>query len=306
MMDDDVEARLREALRLHAAESPAGATMLAAVRTITVRRKRRRHSTWAGALAVLFVLSAAAVPGMLRRPQPFAAPSPIVHSVLVAGTPISVEFPYTLHGATPVLEAGRPTLRDNGFEVWTTSVAPTGTSSTPLAVRKKLGAIVDTGRPALVWSETPGQWLVVTSDSSSGGRSDLLSVAEALVDAPSAGVVPFTFAVMPDGYTTDNVDAYVVTFCPPGVTPSASFLGKIAVMLDDTSTSTGTGDQVVVAGGRKAFLRAGSDAVTLSIPEGGGRSLVVQDTMAVHLSQQDLLDFAGGIDVTSDAMAGSG
>src|SRR5581483_9274279 len=100
------------------------------VRTIAVRRKRRRHTGWAAAVAVLVVLSAAAVPGMLRRPAPFAAP-PTVHSVLTAGTPITVTFPYTLPGATVVLSAGRPTLWDKGFQVWTTSVAPTGAQGTP-------------------------------------------------------------------------------------------------------------------------------------------------------------------------------
>jgi len=306
MMDNDVEARLREALRLHAAESPAGATMLSAVRTIAVRRRRRRHTTWAAAVAVLFVLSAAAVPGILRRPEPFATPRPTVHSVLTSGTPITVEFPYTLPGATVVLAAGRPTLRDKGFEVWTTTVAPTAVAPTPVTVRKKAGAFVETDRTMLYWSETPGEWLVVAT--SPGNRADLLKVATALTSAPSTGAVPFTFSLMPDGYTVDNVEASVVTFSPPGVAPSEGFLGKVAVMLDATpeATTAEPGDHVVVPDGRKALLSRSSGAVTLSIPAGGGRTLVVQDTMAVHLSQQDLLDFAGGIEVTSSAVAGNG
>lgn len=310
-MDNDVEARLREALRLHAVASPAGASMLSAVRGITVRRRRRRQTGWAAALVVLVVLAASAVPGLLKHPQPFASPPAIVHSVLIGGGPLTVEVPYSLSGATAVIAAGHPTLRDKGFEIWTTSVVPTGGSPRPVTVREKPGTLLQqTDRQVLFWSETPGQWLVVAGDAS-GDVTDLRTIAGALRRTPSTGAVPFTFALVPEGYTVDNIDAAVVTFCPPGVPPSEGFVGKIAVRLDAPTTDTtpaplATGTEALPVGGRRAVLHQDSDGLTLSVRQDDGRTLVVQDTMATHLSRQDLIDLAAGIGVTAAAAVSQG
>ena len=43
-----------------------------------------------------------------------------------------------------------------------------------------------------------------------------------------------TFALVPDGYTIDNVSPAAVTFCPADVAFDQSFVGKITVMLGVT------------------------------------------------------------------------
>jgi hypothetical protein len=339
MMEHDVEARLREALRLHAAGSPTGATMLSAVRTVAVRRRYRRHTTWAGGIVVALVLVAAAVPGVLRGSDseipPSIAASHAARTGLVAAGSVDLAFPYRLDGpngnagrGAAVIAAGRPTLRDGAFEVWTSATEPAiGAVSavrTPVSVHGRNGYVVaiDEDRKALVLSITPTSipgptagstgsqpdpeapvagWLVVSGDTT----ADLLTEAAALRLGTTRGAAGFTFSSVPANYTMDNADAYAVTFCPPGGTEDEGFAGKIAVLLDARFHSS-PGDRMVVAGGRRAALSSSTTSKSLTVELSDGRALIIQDLTPVPLSDSDLIEFAAGIRVTAAAQEGKG
>jgi hypothetical protein len=148
MNDDEVEDRLRDALRQFAGDAPPGASMLTTVTTESARRGRRaRLATFASGAAALIAIGAA-VPFALRgtapdpdRAAPAApatswstpaapatswstAPSsstPPAEPKLVPSTvPTSVVFPFTPPATdagygTPMvtLDAGRPTVRQS-------------------------------------------------------------------------------------------------------------------------------------------------------------------------------------------------
>ncbi|HTJ34179.1 MAG TPA: hypothetical protein VL738_13200 [Dactylosporangium sp.] len=134
MINDDVEERLREALRMHAAEAPPGAALLSTVTTESVRRGRRaRLATLSSAAAVLVAIGAA-IPFALQgtsAPQaaaggapetPIVSPTsaapatPAAPTLVESTVPTSVTFPFSppavsAYGKpTVMLTAGRATL----------------------------------------------------------------------------------------------------------------------------------------------------------------------------------------------------
>ncbi|GAA4247503.1 hypothetical protein [Dactylosporangium darangshiense] len=137
MINDDVEERLREALRMHAAEAPPGAALLSTVTTESVRRGRRARLATLSTAAAVLVAIGAAIPFALQgtpAPQaaaggapatPIASPTssttaapatPATVALVESTVPTSVTFPFSPPAVsgygkpTVMLTAGRATL----------------------------------------------------------------------------------------------------------------------------------------------------------------------------------------------------
>jgi hypothetical protein len=358
MINDDVEERLREALRLHAAEAPPGAAMLSTVTTESVRRGRRTRLAAFSSGAAVLVAIGAAIPFALRsggdEPQvvadrpPAAAtltPAPIpatptaapATSALIQSTvPGSVTFPYrppTDQGyGTPriALTGGHPMsdqLLTEGVSatltLYTQRPAPPSSKATTATTRvhgqpatvydwrfvddDPTVPITDVER-TLVWQPAADQWLTLRIIPARP-TADLVAYAERVTTGLTKAQAPFAFGLMPSGWTVDNIDGGVVTFCPPGVTPDASYEHKLAVMLDETDgiePKFGETAEAVQVGGRPAWLTSTDEGQTLQIPQGNGRSLLLQVAREAALPRDLLLRFAATITVTPAAQVGHG
>ncbi|MGI5247240.1 hypothetical protein [Dactylosporangium sp. CA-139066] len=364
MINDDVEERLREALRLHAADAPPGAAMLSTVTTESVRRGKRARlaafSSGAAALvaigaAIPFALSSGGAAPQVAADRPGAAstltPAPIPANpsaapagsttttvpLLVQSTvPASVTFPFT---APALAGYGQPRIALTGGHPTSVQVlakgvsadltlyserppAPTSkTTSATTAVNGQTATVYewryaddDPTIPfsdlerTLVWQPSAGQWLSLRV-TPAASTADLVAYAEAVKPGGAKAQAPFTFGLMPAGWTTDNIDGGVVTVCPPGVTPDPSYEHKLAVMLDETAgIEPKFGNQAVEVqvAGRRAWLTSTDEGQTLQIPQPGGRSLLLQIAPEAALPRDLLLRFAATIEVTPSAQVGHG
>ncbi|MEV8513899.1 hypothetical protein [Dactylosporangium sp. NPDC051484] len=347
--DEYVEDRLREALRLHAAEAPPGGTMLTGVAAESARRGRRGRLATLSAGAAALVAIGAAVPFALRA-GPDAAPAPAVAdqqpaasapvpaaALVPAAVPTSVIFPYSPpagagYGLPMVmLSAGRPTLVQQlpaGAGPATLTLydarppVPTSKATAAPATVHGQPAILyswrwsdddplnpDSGtRNTLVWQPASTAWLSLTVQA--GSRADLTGYAERIRPGAIEAQAPFTFGLMPAGWTVDNISAAVVTFCPPGVRPDPTFVNKIAVQLDESpgtkpKYSAGSARSVQV-GTRTGWLVTSSEGQVLQVPADGGRSLLLQIGPEALLPLDALLPFAASIGVTTAAQVSHG
>lgn len=146
---------------------------------------------------------------------------------------------------------------------------------TPPGVRKPFVGL-EAGKPVLV----SGQAFLTVADRKPGWR-----------DEPLPLTPPFTFDLVPVGFTVDNMLPSVVTFAPPAVPVSAGFAGKIAVLLDE-----GSADGTDVTNEGTVFHKSLGD----------GRTLTIQVPGTVPLAGADLERFAAGIRPTAVAEVGHG
>ncbi|GAA2635146.1 hypothetical protein GCM10010399_79870 [Dactylosporangium fulvum] len=330
-MNHDVEERLRDVLQRHADDAPAGLAMLAAVETESTRRRRRRLVVASTAAAILV----AAVPFTRARdatPSAVSAPPQTQQTLVDSTVPATVTFPFTpptsdgYSDPTVWRAAGLPTLRqqlDGGDGAMATlTVSPTrpqlppGTTATsgPATVRGHAGTLIDWTwddvnagpQRSLVWQEDASTWVELRTEPRAVAPDRLLAYAEALRADPLAAPAPFTFTLMPAGYTVDNITPGVVTFCPPGVPAGHAFTDKIAVMLDAVEAGSPPSGTAVRVGSRSGSLVKTAEATTLQVRLDNGRSLVIQSGGAATLSDADLFRFAAGITPTSAAEPGRG
>ncbi|GAA2367679.1 hypothetical protein [Dactylosporangium salmoneum] len=344
MNTDDIEDRLREALRMHAAEAPPGAAMLSTVTTESARRGRRTLLTSVSTGAAVLVSLGLALPFALRSGDPHdgvvAAPpavaaSPSAAPALVPATvPAAITFPFTpsaAYGApTVMLAGGHPTalqrLKDGTAALTLLDADPAAPTSKAVATQSKVQ-----GRPAtlyewrysdddpgvpytdlqrtLVWQPTPTTWLTLRMNPAPP-ESDLVAYADAVQPGALSSPSPFAFGLMPAGWTVDNISAAAVTFCPPGVEPDEAYDNKIAIMLDESpATEPPAGDVPaarVKVGERTAWLTTTSEVQFLRVPTGDGHSLLLQVAPKASLPQDELLRFAAAITVTRAAEVSRG
>ncbi|WP_433056425.1 hypothetical protein [Dactylosporangium sp. CS-033363] len=350
MNDDEVEDRLRDALREFAGAAPPGGSMLSTVTTESARRGRRtRMATRAVGIAALVAIGAG-LPYALRggggdlSPMP-AAPPFVASSAAVADqpdlvpstVPASVTFPFTAaagkgYGEPMVmLAAARPTLLQTlktgeGLSVTLYGERPAPPTSKARATDAKIGGLPatayqwswsdddaanpDTGtRASLVWQPSGSSWLRLDADAGVP-LERLTEYAASLRPGLQKAPAPFTFKVMPAGWTVDNISGAVVTFAPPGVGPDQSFVDKIAVQLDETPglepKLAGPETEPVLVGGRKSWLTTTADGQDLQIPAEDGRSVLLQIGAKAVLPPDVLLLFAAGIVVNPSAQVSHG
>ncbi|MEU7870229.1 hypothetical protein [Dactylosporangium sp. NPDC049140] len=299
--------------------------------------------------AVPFALRGAPAPEPVAAPpSPVASvPSP-AGSATLAGAPApatlvpatvpgSVAFPFsapTGDGYGPpmvMLAAGRPTLLQSlptgaPMTVKAYESEPARPTSKAQASPAKVGgqaatvyewswsdddpANPDTGRRlSLVWHPAARTWLRVDADAAVA--LPLLSAyAGAFTPGGIKAEAPFSFKVMPGGWTVDNISHAVVTFAPPGVAADESFVDKIAVQLDEAAgvepKLAGPETVAVTVGDRRGWLTTTSDGQFLQVPVEGGRSLLLQIGPRAALPTDVLLRFAAGIEVRPSAQVSQG
>jgi hypothetical protein len=272
MIDDEIESRLRNALRRHADEAPPGAALLGAVTAESTRRRRLNRVATLSAAAAVLVAIGAAVPFALRgtpasgppvvAEHPSAA-SPSGPALVRSTAPTLVTFPYTPpstagYGAPLVmLTAGHPTLTQELPGSEHRSATLTAYEARPAAPTSKAVPAQTTVHGAaataydwrysdddpqihltdlqrtLVWQDSSGTWLTLTRGPAAGPVSELVAYAESLTARPVQVKAPFVLQLMPAGWSVDNVSPAAMTLCPPDVRPDPSFVDKIAVELDE-------------------------------------------------------------------------
>jgi hypothetical protein len=273
----DVEARLRDALAAHADHAPPPRQLLHLVRQESRRRRRRRHAGLVAALgaavAVAVAVTGVSVVARERGGTDMAARS----AALVPGPVSYVPFPFTPPSSagkpTVMLVGGEPTLQYglNAMSVTVSDKTPTDQGAVVLPVRPGTSVVIRTTKPL--------------------PRQTLRDYVAGFEDRPLAMPAPFTFDLVPAGFTVDNATPSAVTFAPPGVAPSAGFDGKVAVLLDE-----GTADGTEVT----------AEVVILHRSVGDGHTITVQVPASVALTGADLARFAAGIRPTGSAAVGHG
>ncbi|GAA3225246.1 hypothetical protein ACFO1B_49325 [Dactylosporangium siamense] len=317
----DVEHRVRDLLQRHATDAPAGATLLAAVRTESRRRTRRTRllvaavvTVLAGALAAL-PLRLAAAPVTVAAPSALTTPDASATVTFPLSPPSGSEAGSEAgSGAAEVrLAAGLPTLSWSlpGTDATATlTMSPTRpampATATPAAVRGRpgLAAVLPDDGVSLVWQESAEQWFELRAYPPVP-VDHLAGTAKSLMPVPVTTPAPFTFTVVPAGYTIDNINTSAVTFCPADVPFDQSFVGKITVMLGVTGEQA-PGRQVDVAGHPGTVTSSADGWTALQVDLGDGRLLVVQSAVRVPLPEPDLIRFAAGITVNPAATPGRG
>ncbi|MFI5906616.1 hypothetical protein [Dactylosporangium sp. NPDC051541] len=355
MNDEEVEDRLRDALRQFAGDAPPGATMLTTVTTESARRGRRaRLATFASGAAALVAIGGAlpfALPGGLAVDQqrPAAAPTPSVSRSTPAAVPWSagteptlvrstvpptVVFPFSVptgdgYGEPLVmLSAARPTAMQTlpgGTTVYLTLYdqdpgrPAAQAQGSPAKVHGQAATLYRWSwadgspdveqRQSLIWHPADRTWLRVDTNPDLDPKQ-LTAYAEAVRPGGLKGQAPFTFDLMPAGWTVDNIQPAVVTFAPPGVQPDESYVDKIAVMLDESPgvepKLAGPETVEVRLGELKAWLTVTDEGQFLQVPVAGDRSLLLQIGPKAVLPQDVLLRFAAGIGVTEAARVSHG
>jgi hypothetical protein len=119
----------------------------------------------------------------------------------------------------------------------------------------------------------------------------------------------FTVSQVPDGWYLQGTNAYRLTVAPEGDTTSPdAFVGKLVVTLLSRSApqKLPDGDPVTV-GGEPGVVSPGPPADTLTYRDDAGHLVQVQAwTSALHWTNEQLISFAEGVQVTADAQQGVG
>lgn len=116
----------------------------------------------------------------------------------------------------------------------------------------------------------------------------------------------FTVAQVPEGYVLQGATAYSLDIAKPNDHTSLdAFTGKLVVMLQSRSAKVDTNGTPVTVNGHPGYLRKGTPATTLEYTD-GTHDIVVQDWQNIALTDDQLVQFASGVTVTSAAKAGVG
>lgn len=309
----EVEEMLRQTLTRAATGAPTGRAMLTQVRHVA-RRRQNRHRA-AVAISTALTLTLAGVATITIADHHRAVPtaplathgSPVFTSA--AGTTVGVTFPVTpiaplLNDGAPILTltAGQPTLTYSATSAGGISATVTA-SSTPLADGKpvRFGSMVASigGRPTSdglfvqSWPAGDGRWIDISTPKPAP-PAVVAKYAGALADRPFSRPGPFTFDLQPAGYSVDNVNARLVTFCPPGVAPDATVTGKIAVMLLGVQSMPSDARTEVVAG-KRAWTDTAHGVTTIAIDQSDDQWVRIQVPIGLHVTETDLLRFAAGV-----------
>ncbi|HEY2271514.1 MAG TPA: hypothetical protein VGH30_01965 [Jatrophihabitantaceae bacterium] len=151
---------------------------------------------------------------------------------------------------------------------------------------------------------TAGSLTYVATSGSSGPRHAAGQIR--LVAYHGEQLPGFTVAEVPDGYVLQGATDYVLDIAKPGDNSSLdAFTGKLVVMLQSRDAKFDTNGTPVTVNGHQGYLRSGAPATVLEYTD-GTHDIVVQDWQDITLTDDQLVQFASGITVTSAAHAGLG
>ncbi|HZC69577.1 MAG TPA: hypothetical protein VE442_02675 [Jatrophihabitans sp.] len=116
----------------------------------------------------------------------------------------------------------------------------------------------------------------------------------------------FTISEVPEGYVLQGATSFNLDIAQPGDHTSLdAFEGKLVVMLQSRDAKTDTSGTPVTVNGHPGYLRQGPPAKVLEYTD-GTHDILVQDWQDVALTDDQLIEFASGVTVTSEAQAGVG
>ncbi|MBC7278156.1 hypothetical protein [Nocardioides sp.] len=127
-----------------------------------------------------------------------------------------------------------------------------------------------------------------------------------LVDYDGAQVPGFTVAKVPEGFVLQGSDPYVLAVARPGDKSSVSdFQDKIVVMLESSATAPADPANTSVSG-QPASLVTTPDGATVLKYAHGDFTVAIQMWSSLHLTDEQLVEFAEGVEVTADAQPSVG
>ena len=117
----------------------------------------------------------------------------------------------------------------------------------------------------------------------------------------------FTVEKVPEGFVLQGANAYSLDIALPGNHTSLNdYRGKLVVMLQSKdATGTPTGKQVEI-NGRPGTISTFDPAAKQLYYSDGAHQIVVQSPTGLGLSDAELVEFASGVTVTAEAVAGVG
>lgn len=122
-----------------------------------------------------------------------------------------------------------------------------------------------------------------------------------LVDYDGTQVPGFTVAKVPEGFVLQGSDPYVLAVARPDDHSSVSnFQDKIVVMLESSTAAPEDSANTSVSG-QPASLVTTPDGATVLKYTDGDFTVVIQMWSTIHLTDEQLVEFAEGVEVTADA-----
>lgn len=115
---------------------------------------------------------------------------------------------------------------------------------------------------------------------------------------------------VPEGWYLQGSSAFALTIAPEGTTNThpSNFVGKLVVFLlsRDAKQELPEGEPVEVSGNKGVVTNTGSDVTTLSYEDGDGHFVQIQYPEVLGWTNDQLVSFAEGVQVTAEAKQGRG
>jgi hypothetical protein len=152
-------------------------------------------------------------------------------------------------------------------------------------------------------SDSPTTAIPTPSDT---GRQERPALA--LVNYEGPQVEGFELAKVPEGYEIQGSDAFVLTLAKPGDNSHyLAFDGKVVIMLESKSAAQelGEGQEVTVDGEPGVLQGEQGETRNLRYVQ-GDRLVLIQVWETIELTDEQIVELAEAVTVTSDAEAGVG
>lgn len=128
-----------------------------------------------------------------------------------------------------------------------------------------------------------------------------------LVDYDGTQVPGFTVAKVPEGFVLQGSDPYVLAVARPEDKSSVSdFQDKIVVMLESSSAAPTDPTNTSVSGRPASLVTTPDGGATVLKYTHGDFTVVIQMWSTIHLTDEQLVEFAEGVEVTADAKPSQG
>lgn len=122
-----------------------------------------------------------------------------------------------------------------------------------------------------------------------------------LVDYDGTQLPGYTVAKVPEGFVLQGTDQHILAVARPDDHSSISdFRDKIVVTLE-TGTSEGDGSANTTVNGQPATIATNSEGTTTLKYPYRDLTVVIQMWSTIHLTDEQLVEFAEGVEVTADA-----